>query len=136
MSCRITGTITVAGREYAVDSVERMDHSWGHRSPLKFNAQNSVSGAFGDDLAFHIITLTDLDAPQDADQTLAHGYILEDGQVYGVADLKMVNRRLGAVVTSIEMIVTDVRGKVFDFHAYVDVGAPWNAYQGVATPTL
>lgn len=135
MSCRVTGTLRVGGTTYDIDSVERMDHSWGHRSPLKFNAQNSISGAFGDDLAFHIITLMDLDAPEDADQTLAHGYVLEDGQVYGVADLKMVNRRLGSVVTSIEMRVTDVRGKVFDFFAYLDVGAPWNAYQGVTTYT-
>lgn len=135
MSCHVTGTLTVGGRTYDVDCVERMDHSWGHRSPTKFNAQNSISGAFGDDLAFHIITLMDIDAPQDRDQQLAHGYVLEDGQVYGVADLKIVNRRLGSVVTSIEMEVTDVRGKVFEFYAFLDVGAPWNSYQGVTTYT-
>ena len=45
MTGRVRGTVRVRGREYAVDSLERMDHSWGHRNPVKMNAQDSISAS-------------------------------------------------------------------------------------------
>lgn len=137
MSGRVTGTVKVRGREYKVDCVERMDHSWGHRNPVKMNAQNSISGAFGEngDIAFHVISIMDLDKPGDRDQIFAHGYVLEDGKVYGLTDVELVNTRLGGVVTSMEMKMTDIRGKLFHMHAIADVGAPWNAYAATMTYT-
>jgi hypothetical protein len=135
MTGRVTGTVKIRGREFNVDSVERMDHSWGHRNPVTMNAQNSISAAFDDDLAFHIITLLDMDAPNGKDHTLAHGYVLDNGKVYGVTDLELTNTRLGVAVVGMDMKVTDVRGKVFHLHAVADVGAPWNAYAATVTFT-
>ncbi len=132
---RVTGTLRVRGREFAVDCVERMDHSWGHRNPVTMNAQNSISAAFGEDLALHVITIVDLDAPNGAEHTLAHGYVLDHGEVFGVTDLRLTSTRLGVAVTAMDMEVTDVRGKVFRFHAMADVGAPWNAYAATTTWT-
>ena len=135
MTGRVTGTLTVRGKTFEVDCVERMDHSWGHRNAVTMNAQNSISAAFGEDLAFHIITILDLDAPNGADHTFAHGYVLDNGEVYGVADLELTNTRLGAVVTAMDMRVTDVRGKVFHLRGWMDIGAPWNAYAATVTYT-
>lgn len=136
MTGRVTGTLKVRGKAFAVDCIERMDHSWGHRNPLKFNAQNSISAAFDDDgLAFHIITLLDMDAANGQDHKLAHGYVLEDGKVWGVTDLQLTNTRLGVAVVAMDMKLTDVRGKVFHLHAAADVGAPWNAYAATVTFT-
>ena len=36
--------------------------------------------------------------------------------------------RLGVTIASMQIKVTDVRGKVFQLHAMADVGAPWNIY--------
>ncbi len=135
MTGRVTGTLKVRGREFKVNSIERMDHSWGHRNPIKFNAQNSISAAFESGPAFHVITIVDIDAPVGKDHRLAHGYVLEDGKVYGLTDLELTNNRLGSVVVGMDMKVTDVRGKVFHLHAVADVGAPWNAYAGTVTYT-
>lgn len=135
MSGRVTGTVKVRGREFRVDCVERMDHSWGHRNPVTMNAQNSISAAFGHDLAFHIITLLDMDAPNGQDHKLAHGYVLDRGEVYGVTDLALTNTRLGVAVVGMDMKATDIRGKVFHMHAVADVGAPWNAYAATVTYT-
>lgn len=135
MSGRVVGTVRLRGRDFAVDCVERMDHSWGHRNPIVMNAQDSISAAFGDDLAFHIITILDPDAPAGSDATFAHGYVLEDGEVHGVADTELVVTRSGVMVAAMDMKVTDVRGKVFRLHALPDVGAPWNAYAATVTYT-
>ena len=135
MTGRVTGMVKIRGKEFKVDCVERMDHSWGHRNAVKMNAQNSISAAFDHDLAFHIITLLDMDAPCGKDHTLAHGYVYDQGKVYGVTDLELTNTRLGVVVVAMDMKVTDIRGKVFRMHAIADVGAPWNAYATTVTFT-
>ncbi|MEC7762117.1 MAG: hypothetical protein VX874_09450 [Pseudomonadota bacterium] len=130
---RVTGTVKIRGREYKVDCVERMDHSWGHRNPVTMNAQNSISASFGEDLAFHIISIMNVDELGDRDQTFAHGYVLDNGEVFGLADAEIVNTRLGSVVTACRMDLTDTRGKRFLIHGFADIGAPWNAYAATVT---
>jgi hypothetical protein len=61
---------------------------------------------------------------------------LEDGQVYGVTETELVATRLRGLTVAMEMIVTDVRGKIFHLFAMPDVGGPWNAYSGTVTYTL
>lgn len=128
MTGRVTGTVTVRGEEFQVDAIERMDHSWGPRDEIDIPAMDSISAHFGEELAMHVISHLDLDAPIGSDQTLAHGYVIEDGEVYGVVELEMRTSRAGIIIASMDMKVTDVRGKVFDFHAVADVGGPWIAY--------
>jgi hypothetical protein len=135
MTGRVTGTVKVRGREFKVDSIERMDHSWGHRTAIKFNAQNSNSAAFEGGPAFHVITVMDLDAPIGREHKLAHGYVLEDGKVYGLTEGELINTRMGMAVVAMEMRLTDVRGKLFQLYGMADVGAPWNAYAGTVTWT-
>ncbi len=135
MSGRVTGRVKIRGREFVVNSIERMDHSWGHRNALKFNAQNSNSAAFEGGPAFHFITVMDLDKPAGQEHSLAHGYVLEDGLVYGLTDLAQTSTRLGSAVVGIELKATCVRGKVYHLHGVADVGGPWNAYAGTVTYT-
>lgn len=132
---RVVGTAKIRGVEYRVDCVERMDHSWGHRNPIVMNAQDSISAAFGEDLALHVIAHLDLDAPAGADQTLAHAYVLEDGTVHGVTDCRLRTTRLGTAVTAMDMHLTDIRGKTYQMYAFAEVGAPWNAYSATVTYT-
>ena len=128
MTGRVRGTLRVRGREFKVDSLERMDHSWGERGENELPAMDSISAQFGEDLAFHLITHVDLEAPSGKDQKLAHGYVLEDGVQYGVSTLDITSTRLGVTVISMELTVVDVRGREFRLQARADVGAPWNIY--------
>lgn len=138
LSGRVTGTLKVRGVEYAVDSLERMDHSWGHRDLIKLEfSQYSISAAFDEEeLAFHIITQVDISRPTSSQQVFAHGYVLENGEVHGVASARVVANRLRGVTTGMEMDVVDVRGKTYRLYAMADVGGPWNAYAGTTTYTL
>ena len=138
LSGRVTGTITVGGKDYAVNSIERMDHSWGHRDLIRMDfSQFSISAAFDEDeLAFHIITQVDIDAPTSTQQRFAHGYVLENGQVHGIKEARVVANRLRGITTAMEIDVTDVRGRTWRLYAMADVGGPWNAYAGTTTYTL
>lgn len=130
MTGRIQGTMVVRGKEFFVDSIERMDRSWGVRDPMKAGKANHiVSANFGEDLAFHMICPWDATRPDGF--TLTHGYVLEDGQVYGLTDQLTMNcRHIGTVCTALDMVVTDVRGESFSLRARANIGAPW-----IAAPT-
>lgn len=128
MTGRVTGTVTIRGRQYEVDSLERMDHSWGVRGEHDLPAMDSISAQFGEDLAFHIITRVDLDAPSGRDQSLAHGYVLEDGERFGIETLDISSARLGISQVTITMTVVDTRGKRYELCAMADVGGPWTIY--------
>ncbi len=128
MTGRVRGTVKVRGTEYKVDSLERMDHSWGERGEHDLPAMDSISAQFDENLAFHLIVSIDMEAPSGRDQKLAHGYVLENGVQYGVVSMDITSVRLGVTVTSMHMTLTDVRGKVFTLNATADVGAPWNIY--------
>lgn len=134
MTGRISGTLTVRGRTYQVDSIERMDRSWGPRNPMAIKNMYIVSATFGDDLAFHMICPWDPGRPQGEQFRLTHGYVLEGGKVYGLTDaLQMRSVQHGLVLTALEMTVTDIRGKTFDLIALANTGGPWVPYPSAQT---
>jgi hypothetical protein len=134
MTGRVTGTLTVKGREFEVDSIERMDHSWGPRNPMNLKSMYIVSATFGPDLAFHMICPWDPAKSGAEAFELTHGYVVEDGEVFGLtSELEMTSVNLGLVCVAIDMTVTDVRGKRFRLRGSADVGAPWYPYPSVVS---
>lgn len=132
MTGQITGTLKVKGREFSVDAIERMDHSWGPRNPMRLKSMYIVSATFGPDLAFHMICPWDPSTPGEGEFEITHGYVLEDGVVYGLTDeLVMTSVNHGLVCASIDMTVTDIRGKKHHLRGSADVGAPWYPYPSV-----
>jgi hypothetical protein len=123
-----TGTLKFRGTEYAVDCVETMDHSWGNRPEIFVPAMGRSHAHFGKDLAIKWINHWDPGKPLDQQQTLAHGYVMENGQVYGLTDLKLITHRLGNVIQSVELFATDKRGRKFHAVGTAEVGGPWICY--------
>lgn len=128
MTGRITGTLRLGDREHEVDSVERMDHSWGPRDPMKVRNMFIVSATFDENLAFHMI------CPWRPDQTgtdafeLSHGYVMDQGKVYGLtSDATIQAEHDGVICTRLTMDVEDVRGKSYSLVATPGIGAPWVA---------
>lgn len=132
MTGRVTGSLRVKGREFEVDAIERMDHSWGPRNPMNLASMYIVSATFGEDLAFHMICPWDPAKPGAEAFELTHGYVVEDGEVHGLtSELAMTSVNHGLVCAAIDMTVTDVRGKRFRLRGSADVGAPWYPYPSV-----
>lgn len=129
MTGRITGTLIVKGREFRVDSIERMDRSWGPR-PEGVNAMNTINANFGEDLVFHMRAPRNPFGPGRTSTALTHGYVLENGEVFGITGGQYVANRFGVILLSLDVSFTDVRGRSYRMHASPDVGAPWTAYAG------
>ena len=71
MHCRVTGTIKIRGREYAVDIVDRMNHSWGPRPEMEIPPMNSGWAQFGEELRLRFHLHLDPEAPAGEDQSFA-----------------------------------------------------------------
>ena len=125
---RFTGTLKLRGKTYKVDCIETMDHSWGHRPEVGLRTLGWMHAHFGEDLAFHWINQFDLERPTDVAQSLAHGYVLENGAITGLADLDLRVTRLGTLPIAIEAAATDAKGRVFRMNGAAQLAAPWTPY--------
>lgn len=131
---RARGTLTVRGRTFEVDGIERMDHSWGPRDPMVIKNMYIVSATFGEDLAFHMICPWNPDLKGSAQFQLTHGYVLDKGEVFGLtSELEMTSTHHGLMCTGLQMKVKDIRGKTYNLRATADIGAPWMPYPSAIT---
>ncbi|GAC1623369.1 MAG: hypothetical protein NVS9B10_08300 [Nevskia sp.] len=125
---QVSGTLRLRGKDYRIDCVETMDHSWGPRPEVGIPSMGWMHAHFGRELAIHWINTWNLDAPVGRQQALAHGYVMENGEVHGLTDLKMRTVRSGVVMSAMEIEATDVRGKVWRLYGAAEIGAPWVCY--------
>lgn len=125
---QFNGRLKFQGQEYAIDCVETMDHSWGNRAEIFVPAMGWSHCHFGPDLAIKWINHWDPTKPVDRQQSLAHGYVMENGEVFGLTDLKLITHRLGSVIHNVEVTATDKRGKVWTAHGAAECGGPWVCY--------
>lgn len=128
LTCRVRGELQLGGKLYAVDCVETMDHSWGTRPELGLPAMGWMHAHFGPDLAIHWIAARDPAQPGDRQWTLAHGYVLQNGKVYGLTDMTMRSVHAGRVLSAMQIEVTDVRGQRFRLEGSSVIGAPWTCF--------
>ena len=49
MTAHVTGNVRIRGKDYAVDCVTTMDHSWGPRNERGMNPMGWINGNFGTD---------------------------------------------------------------------------------------
>lgn len=128
MHARVKGTLKVRGKEYKVDIVDRMNHSWGPRPEMDIPPMNSVWAQFGEELGFRFHMHLDPTKPAGQDQTFAHGYLLDKGKVHALVELEMTTTRVGIVPFSIDVLATDQRGNKYQLRGTPLAGAPWRAY--------
>ena len=124
----IAGTLKLRGKEYRLDCVETMDHSWGSRPEIHEPSMGWSHAHWSKDFAIKWINHWDPEKPLDISQTLAHGYVMENGKTYGLVDAKYRTNRIGATILSMEVEVTDKRGKTFRFVGTAQSGGPWICY--------
>ena len=102
-----TGRVAVRGREYPIDCISTMDHSWGPRPERGAPNMTWLHAHFSKDLAVHAILSFD-PATNGTELSLAHGYILEKGVIFG---LKAAS---GAAVRSRDRYADTVRLSLID----------------------
>lgn len=129
----VQGELILNGKTYPIDYPNTRDHSWGPRpetgmgGPMQWDC-----GHFGKDFAFHLTAKVERGLN---DTSLLHGYILEDGNVYGLVKGKGQTVRDGYNHREIRYEVIDVRGKTFKFDGKAVSLYPWMAWPNVCIYT-
>ncbi len=133
MHCRTRGTMKVRGREYRVDIVDRLNHSWGPRPEMDIPPMNSLWAQFGEERGFRLHLHMDPSRPTGDDQRFAHGYMLDKGEAIALTDAQAVTTRIGIVPVSVQLLLTDIKGRQHRLRGIPLAGAPWRAYSTSVT---
>ncbi|GGY99070.1 DUF7064 domain-containing protein [Novosphingobium colocasiae] len=129
MTARTTGTLKVRGKEYAIDCVTTMDHSWGPRGERGMRSMGWINGNFSAKDAFQTIWTFNPLAPLAEQFALAHGYVIADGEVRGLTKgrIQAVDRS-GPFPSGYEMEVEDAAGRKYRYTGKVVAQHPWPCY--------
>ncbi len=121
---RITGEARLRGKVYRIDYVDTLDRSWGPRKERDNGNATWIHGSFGEALTVHAFFGLD-PARTQSFGALISGYVLEDGEVYGLVSACGQAERRGIMPMSNVFEATDMRGKVFRFTAATINASPW-----------
>lgn len=124
---RITGEAVLRGQHYKLDCIDTLDRSWGPRAERDNAAVTWLHGSFGERLTVHALCAID-PANTSTIGTLISGYVLEDGEVYGLTAFEGRTERLGLLPMSTLLRATDRRGKTFELTGAAINGSPWAPY--------
>lgn len=124
------GEVILRGRRYPVDCVSTMDHSWGPRAERHAHTMNWLHAHFSKDLVIHAIFSFD---PADGGTalSLAHGYVLEDGEVHGLKAGQGTTSRKGWFPEEKVIEVTDKRDRTWWLRGEALTSFPWHAWPNV-----
>jgi hypothetical protein len=120
----ITGELVARGTRHKVDCVETGDRSWGPRMERDNGAVIWWHASFGEALTVHLFTGHDIAKTEELGPHVS-GYVLEDGQVYGITASSGRQEYRGAMPMGGYLQVTDVRGRIFDLHYSTVNGCYW-----------
>ncbi|HZP43688.1 MAG TPA: hypothetical protein VFD84_19555 [Candidatus Binatia bacterium] len=108
----VRGTVTIAGRAYAVDALAHRDHSWGgERDWAKMWAWDYLSGEFGPDLWFNAVRIR---LVPDGDW-FPIGCLWDGRELHAIGDLAIDSPAAdgGTCQAGVEARFTDERGRPF-----------------------
>lgn len=130
---RVRGSVSIRGRRVPIDCVSTMDHSWGPRPERNKPSMTWLHGHFGTDLSLHAILGFD-PAAGGKELWLAHGYVLENGEVFGLkAGSGRVERRQEWYAEHIALELTDRAGRVWKPEARALTTFPWLCWPNMIT---
>lgn len=133
---QVRGDLMVHGRAYQIDYMECMDRSWGVRPEVGLTPMAWHNANFGEDYAFHAIWSMDYAGDRDNQHTFAHGFVLENGTVYGCTGANIRVERDGVWGAHYDVTATDERGKQHRFLGAPIASGLWEPYGCVGVPNL
>lgn len=126
MMGHITGELVLRGKTYAVDCYDVMDHSFGTRTETSKRAVSFISAVFGPDYGIHLAIPMDIHDRETTYDGFRLGYVLDDGELHGVVDAKVVaSSGTDMLPISSHIVATDTRGKSHEIHGGAIAGHPW-----------
>jgi hypothetical protein len=129
MMGHITGELTLRGKRYAVDCYDVMDHSFGPRTETSKRAVSFISAVFGEDYGLHLAVPTDINEGETTYDGFRLGYVLEDGELFGVVNAVVVaSSGTDMLPMNSHIRATDVRGVEHELYGAAIAGHPWYSF--------
>lgn len=125
------GEVVLNGRRTPFRCVSTWDHSWGPRSERHAHTMSWLHAHFSEQLAVHAIFDFDVET-RGTELRLTHGYILEDGVVYGLkAGTGTTERRHEYFPEAKRLEVVDACDRSWVFQGKALTAFPWQAWPNV-----
>ncbi len=122
---RFLGSVSIRGKTVPIDCVSTMDHSWGPRPERGSPNMSWLHAHFGEKFAVHAIFSFDPKAGA-RDLTLAHGYVVEGGKVYGLKpSAGRTEREHDRYAETVELELTDSLDRTWKLHGRAMTTFPW-----------
>jgi len=129
---RVTGEFELHGQTYQVDCIDGMDHSWGPRyedtATTGSRAASWMHVSFGDDFGLHLAMALDIRDGQVVYDGLRFGYVMDQGEVYGLTWAEVQTERVDMLGVSNHIQARDVRGREYEFFGTAVAAAPWYTF--------
>ena len=127
-SGHFSGLVTIRGKEYPIDCVSTMDHSWGPRPERGAPNMSWLHAHFSKDLAIHVIFGFDPEK-NGTELTLTHGYVVEKGQIYGLKEGRgRTIRKVERYADSVELVLVDKDDREWRLNGRGLTTFPWQCW--------
>lgn len=127
LTCHVTGEATILGQRHDVDCVMTCDRSWSRRSEDHHDPVLYFNAHFGQDFAVHALFIHS-DETMRSFSNLYTGYVLDNGETYGIAEASGVLELDGPAPRGMAIEFTDVRGKRYQMTGSAMNYGPWGPY--------
>lgn len=121
----VTGELDLRGRRYKVDCYDGMDRSWGPREEHGARAVTWLHVTFGEEFGLHLAVTMDLRDGEIVYDDLRFGYVMDQGEVFGIVEASMEAQRVDMLPVSNHIQVKDSRGREYEFYGTAVGGSPF-----------
>jgi hypothetical protein len=126
------GEVRIRGKAYPIDCVSTMDHSWGPRPERGAPNMSWLHAHFSRDLAMHAIFSFDPEA-NGAALSLAHGYVVERGKVFGLKDAHGRTKRRERYAETVDLVLIDSADREWKLSAEGLTTFPWQCWPNMVS---
>lgn len=122
------GSVNLRGRQIPIDCISTMDHSWGPRPERGAPNMSWLHAHFSKDLAIHAIFGFNPEE-KNSKLELTHGYVVEDGKVYGLKHGRgHTIRKNDRFADTVELVLVDCDDRAWILSAKGLTSFPWQCW--------
>ncbi len=135
---RVTGTLNLRGRRYAIDCLDGMNKSWGPRKDWGNKGASWIQVTLNDELSAFLVLSLSFEEKELRYGPFKYGFLAVDGQRRPIVSAEMRAKRSDMLVTRADVRFTDDRGQVYTARGTTVAAAPWYNFNpsSVAYQTL
>lgn len=122
---RVTGTLRLRGKTYAVDCIEGVNKSWGPRNDWGNKGATWIHVDLGEDVRAFLILDIDFQGRDMVYGGLRYGYVLVNGERRPLMSAQMDAKRHAMLVTSANVRFVDDRGDEYFVRGKSIAAGPW-----------